>query len=67
MIKTKEVLHHSHYLKIQKMFQMAADVDFPVAQTETENTALDTDIDGEMDTDVEASSSREGEGNLRSS
>jgi len=38
---------------------MAADVDFPVAQTETENTAPDTDVDGEMDTDVEASSSRE--------
>lgn len=35
---------------------MAADVNFPVGQTETENPAPDTDVDGEMDTDVEASS-----------
>lgn len=40
---------------------MTADVDFPVAQTETGNTAPDTDVDGEIDTDVEASSSREKE------
>ncbi|XP_029154759.1 zinc finger MYM-type protein 1-like [Nylanderia fulva] len=36
---------------------ITADVDFPVPQTE--NTVPDTDVDGKMDTDVEASSEKD--------